>query len=121
MSVQQSLFGAPVIDPTPVSPVRRSDPDTSHQAARESRKLRNSQRTQLLRVYANDDAVSGEGLNDEEAAVMVGLDRVAATRRLSQLRAHGWIIDTGLRRPTSTGCMAMVCCITPDGWKALRS
>lgn len=116
----QSLFDAPVIDPTPPrSGVRRTDPETSHQAARANRPQRNSQRQRLLGAFANNAAVHGDGLTDEEAGDLVGLDHVAATRRLSELRQCGWIAPTGTTRPTRSGCESMVCLLTDAGREVL--
>lgn len=98
---------------------RATDPSTSHRAAAANRPLRVSQKVRLLSVYANDDAVGGDGFTDEEAGDRVGLDHVAATRRLSELRKKGYISLTGEERPTRTGCMSMVCTITAAGHLAL--
>jgi hypothetical protein len=46
---------------------------------------------------------------------------VADTRRCSELRQAGLIVDTGDRRPTVTGSAAMVCAITDAGRRALRA
>jgi hypothetical protein len=106
---QLGLFDAP-------GGARRSDPDTSVAAARAHPTLRNSQRLALLRAFA----LVGRGLTDEEAGEIAGIRRVADTRRCSELRGAGLIADTGERRPTSTGSMAMVCRITGPGAAALK-
>jgi hypothetical protein len=94
---------------------RRTDPDTSVAAALAHPLLRSSQRLQLLRAF---DLVRS-GLTDEEAGEIAGIRRVADTRRCSELRKAALIADTGDRRPTSTGSMAMVCQITETGCIAL--
>lgn len=128
MTAQASLFDAPIVDPTPVAAVRHSDPATSHQAARANRAGRQSQRMRLLRAYllAADDPgprVRGFGgvLTDEQAGHLAGINRVADTRRASELRQHGWIAPTGETRLTVTNSPAMLCGITDAGREVLVS
>jgi hypothetical protein len=58
-------------------------------------------------------------IGDEAAANSIEFDRVAFTRRASELRNTGLITPTGTTRDTKTGRLSMLCVITPEGLKAL--
>ena len=91
------------------------DTDTSRAAARTQIKRAPSLRVRLLQIIRiNGD----EGLTSEEAgnayASERGLpeghasSRLAAAARLTELKKGGFIVDSGKRRNTSTGCAAAV-------------
>jgi len=48
------------------------------------------------------------GLTCEDVELAMSLSHQTASARLSELRAEGWIYDTGLRRPTISGRSARV-------------
>lgn len=94
---------------------RRTDPDTSREAALSAAPRAGSQKAMLLRAFA---LAGGIGLTDEEAASVTRLDANRACcwwKRCSELRAAGFIADTGRRRPGVAGERRMVCAITESG------
>ena len=91
---------------------RRTDPDTSHEAA-ERLSTRKSQCEKLLRTYAN----SPRPLTDEEAGSLTSL--VHAWKRCSDLRGRGFITPVAKRLSAITGRMVQVCAITVDGRREL--
>ena len=110
--IQSNLFDAEVL---PVTPARDSDPDTSHLASRLGRLKRGSIRARLAVVYAECALEVGFGLSDESAACLAGLDPGAGTwKRCSELRAAGYIVDTGDRIVGSEGALVMVCRMPSD-------
>lgn len=91
-------------------PARDTDPDTSHAAAALGRLRRGSARHALAVAYARHP----EGLTDEEAAMIAGLDvRTGPWKRCSELRAAGIVTDSGERALTAAGTEAMVCVMDP--------
>lgn len=95
----------PLHDYTPVAVARRSDPDTSWEAARSVRSIRESQR-EVLAIFV---ACGSAGATDERAwtlyqAATPGGQSVSGFRtRRSELVAMGLLRDTGERRIGSTG------------------
>jgi len=95
---------------------RSSDPETSKQAAAAAERRAPSQRDRLLNAYM----VAGDrGLTDEEAGVSAGLSGSGYWKRCSDLRNLGMIAPLGLQRQVSSGLMAQVCVITPEGWRRM--
>jgi hypothetical protein len=84
------------------SNARRTDPSTSHAAAR-SLDAR-GQLGILSRAYA---AAGVRGLTDEEAAIATGIE--SAWKRCSDLRRLGFIVATGGTRRGSSGRDGIVC------------
>lgn len=107
---------AAVVAPAPGA-VRRSDPDTSHAAAR-SLTLRSG--TQRHRVLAALAACGGYGANDYELGRKVGILRTAAGTRRKELERMGLVKATDGTRPTDTGSAAIVYVPTTEGREALR-
>ena len=99
------------------SPLHREpDHETSIQGARDVKHRRTSQAMRLLAEYKKGD------LTDEEAAVRSGiaaLPKACYWKRCSELRANGYIVDTGATRIGSAGSAQMICAITPEGLAAL--
>lgn len=89
---------------------RNMDPDTSHEAAKAPRKR------QIMTIL---ESFTHCPMTDEEVSSISGISQ--AWKRCSDLRKLGWIKDTGIRKQSSAGKMAMVSTITPDGLTALRS
>jgi len=96
---------------------RNDDPVTSVQGAADVKPRRVTQAELLLAEYAHRD-----GLTDEEAGLFSGLahrPKCCYWKRCSELRAGGFIADTGETRLSSAGSMMMVCEITFKGKVAL--
>jgi len=51
----------------------------------------------------------------DEAADMLVVDKLAIRPRFSEMRRKGWIFDSGLRRPNSSGKSATVWTIDKQG------
>ena len=99
----------------PAAHARRTDPDTSHAAAR---KLRvGTQLWETLRAFRD----AGPMTNDEVTAYL-GFDaaRHGPWQRVSDLTNLGHIADTGERRPGLSRRMQMVRAITPRGRMVLE-
>lgn len=94
---EQLQFGQPV--------ARRSDPDTSHAAARDARAGAASVRARCLVALRN----AGErGLTDFELADEVGSQQTSAGRRRKDLVDLGLVEDSKERRPAPSGSDAIV-------------
>lgn len=109
VSHQGSLFDEPV----PLQPVsaksRRTDPDTSHAAARYPRG--DSQRWRILNAHYRWP----EGMTDEELSKLMPDMRLnSLTTRRSELAVAGWLYDTGHRRQASGGVDQIVWAMTPS-------
>lgn len=108
----------------PSAPARNTDPETSHAAAKTERDVgrfsAHSRQAKLLRVFA------GQPLTDQQAAVrVVGAHAMPSAfdgcrRRCSDLRAAGYLADTGRRKHnTGSGDESIVWQITIAGQHAL--
>ena len=93
---------------------RNTDPITSVQGAADVKPRRQTQALRLLAEYVHRD-----GLTDEEAGLFAGLIKTGYWKRCSELRAGGFIVDTGDTRLSSSGSKMMVCKITFKGKVAL--
>jgi hypothetical protein len=79
--------------------------DTSIEAANDiAPKIGRLQRTTLKAVQS----AGPQGLTSDEAAEVCGFDRWSIQPRLSELKAKGLVVDSGLRRRNSTGKNAIV-------------
>lgn len=94
---------------------RNTDPITSAQAAADVKPRRMSQAMRLLAEYRYRD-----GLTDEEAGLFAGLIKTGYWKRCSELRAQGFLFNTGTTRMGSQGSLMMVCGITPEGIELLE-
>lgn len=106
-----SSAAAQVLEPTKGA-VHRNDPETSRAAADRPDQIR-GQKLAVLRVLFE----AGEnGLTDYEASVAANLSRphVAGNRR-KDLQKIGFVEQTDKRRPTDTGCDAIVWRLTEKG------
>lgn len=107
-----SLFGwnpereAPVYS-RPVA--RRTDPETSHQAAAIAELKAVGNRALALSTLRAHPA----GLTDFELAELTGLQQNSVGKRRGELRDAGLVEDSGERRPSTTGSPAIV-------WRAVR-
>lgn len=109
---QPSLFDQPQEDIleaaleaifTPTRLVRTTDPDTSHTAATNASKRGPSQRRRIWEALQR----LGEA-TDYELAVATNTLRSSASKRRQELQQLGHVVDTGQRRATDTGTMAIV-------------
>ena len=99
---------------------RVTDPETSVDGAKDVKPRRGSQTDILLRMYASYKIT---GLTDEEAGIWTGLadmPKCCYWKRCSELRALGFIRDTGDTRLSSANSAMMVCRITVAGLEALK-
>jgi hypothetical protein len=118
---QGALFDVPTPDllkpwqrRNPHELARRTDPATSHAAARALGGKAGTMRRQLLVTFSLGEATG------EEAAIASGLDRWQASKRTSDLLAAGLIVDTGRTRTGTAGRQQRVLQITAEGLEALR-
>jgi len=95
---------------------RVSDPETSQKAAVAAERRAPSQRDRLLSAYMT---AGDRGLTDEEAGAAAGLSGSGYWKRCSDLRNLGLIAPLGPVRQVSSGLMAQVCVITPEGWRRM--
>ena len=84
--------------------VRRTDPDTSHRAARTTRPNAGTNRAVALDVLQRWPA----GLTDFELAEITGLQQTSIGKRRGELRDAGLVRDTGRRRPSPSGSPSIV-------------
>jgi hypothetical protein len=105
----------PVLDPR--SHARATDPSTSLNAAVELTDKATMMRN-LLYAYRND--MTDGGLTAEEACAAASYTAEdGAWKRVSDLKAAGWIEPTGTTRPGLSGRAQAVCRITDTGRQAL--
>lgn len=105
MTDQPDLFPALVRE----APYRKES-DTSRAAARRARPKAGTQRSYILSVIEG----SGRGLTMEEIAFTSGVRLQSICGRLSELKQMGLVVDSGTRRKTTSGSLAVV-------WKATRA
>jgi predicted ArsR family transcriptional regulator len=79
--------------------VHTDDPDTSRPPAETPR------RSLMARLLA---VVTDKPMTAEEAGIVCGVDTYAAHRRMSDLKNTGQVRDSGLRRPGTSGRLAVV-------------
>lgn len=91
--------------------VRNTDPDTSKDAAPKTRSLTDDH-MQLLTIYKRHG-----GLTADEAGGLCGMveRRACYWKRISELAALGYLVDTGERRIGLAGKLQMVRSITEAG------
>lgn len=113
--VQPDLFTTPIDGP---GQARRSDPDTSQEAAKLIRAKATTARVLLLEAHARHQwtDVVGPGLTDEQAASAAGLAPTSEyATRCSELMRMGALENTGKTRPGRAGAMRQVRRITAFG------
>ena len=118
MTFQPSIFDADRVEPR-AGRNRKSDPKTSQLAGQNTanRMRWNSSRHLLLQEFYCDF----DGLTYEEAGLAIGLNNVQATRRCSELKRDGLIIETDQTRKTSSGSRASVYVITHAGAMTIKT
>lgn len=119
----QSIIAAMADRPVRSAPARNTDPATSHAAGPRTPDVRRfstrSRRAQLLRVFASRPCTA-----QQAARIVVGDIAVSALegcrRRVSDLLAAGYVIDTGRRdRNPGSPDECAVYAVTPAGIEAL--
>ncbi len=103
------------IENLPVAPARNTDPSTAHAAAAGDKVARGKQR-RMVHDYVDStnhvvDLPGGSstgGSTDYETRFKVVLPQSSACKRRGELTKAGYIVDSGRRRPTNTGRMAIV-------------
>ena len=106
--MQPTLFDDDRLEAEPTDPTtiaRRTDPETSHAGARAIAYRSGTQKAVLLELYREAGA---DGLTDEEAARLAGMERHAATKRIADLKNDGALELAG-ERPGRTGLRQRVC------------
>jgi hypothetical protein len=84
---------------------RGNDPDTAREAAKSVSRRSGGQR---MRVWAALNELGSA--TDFELADHIGILRSSAAKRRQELCEAGLVLDTGRRRQTDTGTMAIVWC-----------
>ena len=88
------------------SPVaRRSDPETSHQAAARARGKAETNRALALRTLQD---AGTQGLTDFELAESTGIPQTSIGVRRHELVGMGLVVKTSRRRLSPSGCPAIV-------------
>lgn len=104
--------------------VRRDDPDTSHHAKLDAYPRSGSRKARALeafwRQWCNGDrlashVMAGKGLTDYELSMILDCLRGSASKVRGLLEEGGWVRDSGHRRPTDTGSLAVVWTLTDQG------
>lgn len=95
---------------------RRSDPPTSHEAARRNPFAKMNDLRRVLEIHYRHQA----GLTDFELAEIVRRKQPSAGKRRGELRDAGLIEQTTERRPSDTGSPATVWRITEKGIAVAR-
>lgn len=89
---------------------RRSDPQTSHEAAQDAKVLSSRNRRMALEALRYADE---RGLTDFELAAKTGVAQTSIGVRRHELVRAGYVVATNLRRPAPSGSLAIV-------WRAVR-
>lgn len=83
---------------------RRTDPDTSFEAAA---KIEKSGKAESHRTLCFEALLKQDGMTSAEVAVMADLERHEAARRLPELRDEGKVRNGEKRKCSATGSMAL--------------
>lgn len=98
-----------ILDAMPVA--RRSDPETSHQAAQIAKRNAFTNRDLALAVLG---AAGPLGLTDFQLAELTGIPQTSIGCRRHELVKLGYVEKTDMRRPSPSGSPAIV-------WRVLSS
>lgn len=93
------------LTPDPSKNVRKTDPVTSHLAAYEHPKFRQTLRSRVLVALQN---AGWHGLTDDELAMVLHHSLNSVNKRRGELRDQGLVVDSGRRRKTASGSLAIV-------------
>lgn len=89
------------------SRARRSDPETSHEAARRAGEFAGHHHARILAALAQDARTI------YELAHSTGIDHVAVARRMKELEDAGLVVRTSLRRNSPSGRPCVVWSLPP--------
>ncbi len=98
--------------PKSTKPRRRTRMKSTSIAA--YRNLGPESRTQAARILARIIEAGAHGMTDEEGGIALSIKPQSYTPRRGELEEAGLVRDSGMKRPTSSGCAAMV-------WVAVRA
>jgi DNA-binding transcriptional ArsR family regulator len=93
-----------VLDEVLAPVARRTDPATSHVAAKRATVNAGTNRALALRLLRE----APDGLTDFELAERAGLQQTSIGKRRGELRDQGLVCDSGRRRPAPSGSPAIV-------------
>lgn len=112
---QLDLLSAPV--PAVIRMVRTEDPSTSHEAAHEAKRSAGRVRREALVSHQlhRDGQTDEEMVDDVNGRTEIPVVAGSLVKRRGELVAEGILRDSGRRRPTRTGCSAIVWELVPDG------
>jgi hypothetical protein len=93
---------------------RATDPETSHMAAGRALSRKASDQRLVLAIHA----ANPDGLTDFELAEIADRAQTSLGVRRGELRDHGLIVNSGLRRPSPSGSPSIVWWLTEAGLRA---
>jgi predicted transcriptional regulator len=95
---------------------RRTDPETSHEAAERMKPLAPRDRLAVLLAHWTKP----DGMTDFELAASLGRQQTSVGKRRGELRDAGLITDAEIRRKSPSGSTAIVWRITAKGMAMAR-
>lgn len=98
------IHGLPEI-PDTMPPSRLGGPETSSEAATAAEEYAPKKRLQILAYILSRGA---EGATDDEGQRALGIRVQTYTPRRYELVKEGFVVDSGMRRRTISGCRAIV-------------
>lgn len=116
-TIEPSLFDRPLSDPAVNRPGRAHRGDTEIAAAYAVWPRTGSVR---LRVLTSIARAGTEGRTDQELEHRLDLARPSPGNRRGELVTGGWVRDSGLRRPTTSGNPAVVWVLTDSAQARLN-
>lgn len=93
------------IETQPVSPARKEDPPTAHEAANSNGEIRGKTRVRVFQYLLSRGA---EGATDYEISRDLNLLRTSAGKRRKEIADLGHVEDSGMRRKTDSKTTAIV-------------
>ena len=97
------------------APFRHDGPDTMIQAAKKADKNIPSLRLKILEVIAEGTNVNSlGGFTDDEIEQILEKSHQSISSARRGLSKNGVVVDSGKRRPTRSGCDAIVWKVNPD-------
>lgn len=111
---RQGAIEAAMVDPFRFVRARRTDPETSVEAALANRNTDRARAYHALREHP-------AGLTDFELAEVMGRQQTSAGKRRGELRDLGLVCDSGLRRDAPSGSAAIVWRITTAAERLQRA
>lgn len=90
------------------APAHRHAGDTENAAAASASLVSGKTRRVVLKAFIRRASEDGGGYTDEELAKATGLRHYTAAPRRGELVKLGLVVDSGIRRPTTSGHNAIV-------------